>query len=190
MSRLPPVLEQRRRDAVAGLRTAGRAVASAFAPLGRRAPEIVVVVGLVLTVLGALVLVGAERNDARIDAHRGVAVAEVLDGSSLQRTFVRYTASDGAVLTPEDGVFYPRGLNPGDLVRVEYDRTQPYLVRVEGRTWKQGLVPVLVGVVVLWGVLAPVAWALFRGRRRRADRAAGAGTDRPDPRTPVGAGAP
>ena len=125
------------------------------------------VIGLVLSALGMLVLVGAARNDALIDAHLGRATAEVLDGSSLERTFVRFTASDGAVLTPEDGVFYPRGLEPGNLVLVEYDTTEPDLVRVAGRDWTRGLVPVLVGVVVVWLVCGPGVWALARSRRRR-----------------------
>jgi hypothetical protein len=159
------------RTAVTKLRERGRALlADAFAlirPVGRRGPEIVVGVGAVLTVLLALVLVGAARNDAHIDAHTGRAVAEVLDGASSPRTFVRFTADDGAVLTPEKGVFYPRGLQPGQLVRVEYDQTEPELVRVEGRTWTIALVPVLLGVVAIWLVLGPAAWALARLRRRR-----------------------
>ncbi|GLZ44755.1 hypothetical protein Acsp06_09400 [Actinomycetospora sp. NBRC 106375] len=138
-------------------------------PAGRRAPEIVVVAGLVVTVLLGLVLVAAARNDAHIDANEGRAVAEVLEGGSRPHTFVRFTADDGAVLTPEKGVFYPRGLQPGQLVRVEYDRTDPELVRVAGRTWSEGLVPVALGLVVLWAVLAPSAWLLARARRRRRD---------------------
>jgi len=179
-----------RRRAVA--RTVGvayRAVGTALAPIGRRAPEIVVSIGLVLSVLAALVLVGAARNDATIDADRGEAVAEVLDGSSARLTFIRFTAADGAVLTPEHGVFYPRGLEPGDLVRVEYDRAEPELVRVAGRDWTEGLLPVVLGIVVLWVVLVPVVVLLVRARRRRI-AAAAAAVPTPPVRTPVGAGAP
>jgi hypothetical protein len=141
-------------------------------PAGRRAPEIVVAAGLVISVLLVLVLVGAARNDAKIDADEGRAVAEVLEGGSRPHTFVRFTADDGAVLTPEKGVFYPRGLEPGQLVRVEYDRSDPELVRVAGRTWTEGLVPVVLGLVVLWAVLGPSAWLLARARRRRRYAAA------------------
>ena len=181
-------LEVRVRLARRGLVLAGRAVSSALAPVGRRAPEIVVTVGLVLSVLGALVLVGASRNDASIEAARGETVGEVLDGSSLQRTFVRFTAADGAVLTPEDGVFYPRGLEPGDLVRVEYDTTDPELVRVAGRTWREGLVPVVLGVVGLWVVLGPGAYGLARLRRRRAARPEEPLAPTAPEREPVGVG--
>ncbi len=177
-------------DALArGAALAARAVGSALAPLGRRAPEIVVSIGLVLSVLGALVLVGAARNDASIDAARGSAVAEVLDGSTLPRTFVRFTAADGAVLTPEEGVFYPRGLEPGNLVLVEYDRNEPDLVRVAGRTWSEGLVPVLFGIVAVWAVLGPGAYGLARLRRRRGSPGSLASTTPAPAREPIGAGA-
>ena len=167
--------------------SAGRAVLAALAPIGRRAPEIVVVVALVLSGLGVLVLVGAARNDATIDAHRGTAVAEVLDGSTYRRTFVRFTAANGAVLTPQQGVFYPSGLEPGNLVRVEYDTTKPQLVRVEGRTWRQGLLPVALGVVGVWALLGPAAWALARRRRRRATPTVAGPAGAAGDREPVGA---
>jgi hypothetical protein len=149
-------------------------------PAGRRAPEIVVVVGVVVSVLLALVLVGAGRNDAHIDAATGRAVAEVLEGGSRPHVYVRFTTDEGAVLTPEKGVFYPLGLEPGQLVRVEYDRTDPELVRVAGRTWTQGLVPVALGLLVLWAVLGPTAWLLARARRRRRDAAGAAAPDTTD----------
>jgi len=149
-------------------------------PAGRRAPEIVVVVGVVVSVLLALVLVGAGRNDAHIDAATGRAVAEVLEGGSRPHVYVRFTTDEGAVLTPEKGVFYPLGLEPGQLVRVEYDRTDPELVRVAGRTWTQGLVPVALGLLVLWAVLGPTAWLLARARRRRRDAAGAAAPDATD----------
>ncbi|TDQ46661.1 uncharacterized protein DUF3592 [Actinomycetospora succinea] len=140
-------------------------------PAGRRAPEIVVVAGVVVSVLLGLVLVGAARNDAHIDAAQGAAVAEVLEGGSRPHVYVRFTTVEGAVLTPEKGVFYPRGLEPGQLVEVEYDRTDPELVRVAGRTWTEGLVPVLLGLLALWAVVGPSAWLLARARRRRREAA-------------------
>lgn len=162
-------------------RGAGIAVDAArmvLAPVGRRVPEILVGLGAVLTALALLVLVGAARDDASITADRGVAVGEVLDGSDAQHTFVRFTASDGAVLTPENGVLYPRGLEPGNYVLVEYDRTKPELVRVADRTWTEGLAPAALGVAGLWVVLGPLAWYLARRRR------AGAGGT--DDETPTG----
>src|SRR4051812_46741929 len=164
-------LVRRTRERVAPVLVAAFALVR---PAGRRGPEIVVVVGVVVSALLALVLVGAARNDAAIDANTGRSVAEVLEGGSRPHTFVRFTADGGAVLTPEKGVFYPRGLEPGQLVRVEYDRTDPELVRVAGRTWAEGLGPVALGLVALWAVLGPAAWLLARTRRRRREAAAAA----------------
>jgi hypothetical protein len=145
--------------------TALRTTMLVLAPVVRRAPAIVVGLGLVLSTLAVLVLVGAARNDAAITADRGVAVAEVLEGSDSSHTFIRYTAADGAVLSPDTGVLYPRGLEPGNYVLVEYDRDKPELVRVAGRNWTVGLLPVALGVAGLWVVLGPLAWWLARRRR-------------------------
>lgn len=169
-----------------GLRDAGATVRSALAPVGRRAPEIVLVTAVVLSVLCGLVLVGAARNDARIESDLGRAVGEVLDGSSGPRTFVRFTAADGAVLTPEDGVFYSRGLEAGQLVRVEYDRSEPELVRVEGRDWSEGLVPMLLAVVGIWAVLGSLSWWLRRRRSAAAAAVPGPAEPPGTDRTPVG----
>ena len=172
-----------------GTGRAWRAARMVLAPVARRAPEIVLGLGLVLSTLAVLVLVGAARNDAAITGDRGVAVGEVLEGSDAAHTFVRYTASDGAVLTPDSGVLYPRGLQPRDYVLVEYDRSKPELVRVAGRSWTAGLAPVAVGIVGLWVVLGPAAWALARRRRRTsAPVTAVVGAALTPERAPVGAG--
>ncbi|NYD37833.1 DUF3592 domain-containing protein [Actinomycetospora corticicola] len=181
---------ERVRALLASVRSAWRIAGTVLAPVGRRAPEIVVGIGVVLSVLAVLVLVGAARNDAAISADEGTAVAEVLDGGDLGHTFIRFTASDGAVLTPDTGVLYPRGLEPGNYVVVQYDRSKPELVRVADRNWTAGLGPVALGVVGLWVVLGPTTWAL--ARRRRNGRSEDAGVVRPDDdvtpdREPVGA---
>lgn len=178
----------RARSVYEGARTAWEATRSALAPVARRAPEIVVGLGIVLSVLAVLVLVGAARNDAAISADQGTAVAEVLDGGDIGHTFIRFTASDGAVLTPDTGVLYPRGLEPGNYVVVEYDRSKPELVRVAGRSWTAGLGPVALGIVGLWVVLGPGAWALARRRARRGEEAVPVGDDVTPDREPVGAG--
>lgn len=162
-------------DVVARLVVRSRAVAeiamAVARPVGRRAPEVVIGLGVALSMLGVLVLVGAARNDAKIDQSPGQSVAEVLDGSSRPHTYVRFATADGAVLTPEKGVFYPGGLRAGQLVRVEYDRSEPELVRVEGRNWTVGVLPVALGVLAVWALCGPGAWALARARRRRRDAA-------------------
>ena len=140
-------------------------VRPALRVLRRRLPEIVVGIAVLLTVLGVLALVGAAMDDAAISRNRAVATAEVLDGSSWSRTLVRFTAANGQTLVPDNGVFYPRGLEPGQTVAVEYDVTEPELVRVAGRGAADGILPMAGGLVVVWLVLGGLARLI---RRRRA----------------------
>jgi hypothetical protein len=139
-------------------------VRPAWAILRARLAEIVLGIAVALTVLGGLALVGAARDDATIDRNRAVAVGEVLEGSSFSRTLVRFTAGNGQTLVPPNGVAYPRGLVAGQTVAVEYDRTEPELVRVAGRSWVDGVAPMLGGLVAVWLLLGGLA----RFIRRRA----------------------
>jgi hypothetical protein len=139
-------------------------VAPALRAVRRRVPEVVFGIGLVITGLATL---------AAIDANRGVATAEVLEGSSFSRTLVRFTVAGGQAVVPERGVQYPRGLEPGDTVAVEYDLSDPEQVRVAGRSAIDGIVPTLLGLAAVWTVLGPLALWL---RRRRTREAAQPGT--------------
>jgi hypothetical protein len=145
-------------DLAALVRPAARGIA-------RRLPEIVAGLAVVVTVLALLALVGAALDDRAIGANPAVAQAEVLRGSTFSRTLVRFTVANGEAVVPEHGVFYPRGLQEGDTIAVEYDVTEPELVRVAGRSALDGVVPLGLGVVVMWAVLGPLAVWL---RRRRA----------------------
>jgi hypothetical protein len=144
-------------------------LASLVRPVGqfiaRRASEIVTVVAVLVTALGVIALVGAAVDDRAIADNRAVAQAEVLEGSTFARTLVRFTVANGEAVVPELGVFYPRGLEPGDSVAVEYDVTNPDLVRVVGRSALDGVLPLTLGLVAVWGALGPLAIWL---RRRRA----------------------
>jgi hypothetical protein len=133
-------------------------------------PEIVMSVALLITALAVFALSGAALDDHTISANKGVAEAEVLDGSNILRTLVRFTVANGEAVAPERGLFYPRGLQPGDRVAVEYDVAKPDLVRLAGRTWIDGL-PTLGGVIVAtWLLLGPVILWLRRRRSRAAAR--------------------
>ncbi len=146
-------------EAAASARTALRAVA-------RRLPEIVVGLGVLLTLLAGLALVGAALDDRGIDANRGIAIAAVLDGSSFGRTLIAFSLTDGQLVVPKRGVFYPRGTTPGQTILVEYDTTDPDLVRAAGHSGVDGLAPVGAGLLAGWAVLGPLA--LWLRRRRRA----------------------
>jgi hypothetical protein len=141
-------------------------VAPALRAVRRHAPRIVVGIGLLVTTLAALALVGAAVDDAAIDADRGVSTAEVLEGSSFSRTLVRFTVAGGQAVVPERGVQYPRGLSAGDTVAVEYDLSDPEQVRVAGRSVVDGIVPMLLGATAVWTVLGPLTMWLRRRRQR------------------------
>ena len=143
-------------------------------PVIRRLPAMILVLGALCTVMGVLALVGASRDDSEITKHSAVATAQVLPGSNFSRTLVTFTTQDGGTVTPEHGVFYPRGLQPGQIVRVEYDTEHPDLVRVLGRSASVGYLPITLMIVGLWAVALPVAFHL-RGkqlRRMEAERLA------------------
>lgn len=135
-------------------------------PLVRRLPAIILVLPGLCTVIGALVLIGASRDDAAIAAKSAVATAEVLPGSDWRRTLIRFTTAGGDTVIPDKGVAYPRGLQPGQVVRVEYDSTRPDVVRVLGRDASVGYLPIGLMVLGMWVVALPIAFAL-RGRQLR-----------------------
>ncbi|OLT13411.1 hypothetical protein BJF78_03630 [Pseudonocardia sp. CNS-139] len=98
------------------LRPAGRAVR-------RKLPEIVAGFAVLVTALAVFAVAGAALNDRAIAANPAIAQAEVLDGSTFFRTLVRFTVANGEAVVPAAGVFYPRGLQVGQSVAVEYDVT-------------------------------------------------------------------
>ncbi|WP_422655552.1 DUF3592 domain-containing protein [Lentzea sp.] len=101
------------------------------------------------------------RDDVAIEKHLGQAVAQV-DSVAFNRTVVRYATPDGRVIIPSQGVLYPSGLSEGDNVRVEYDQTNPELVRVAGRTATLSLLPVGTFLVSVWIAIAAVVTVLRR----------------------------
>jgi Protein of unknown function (DUF3592) len=122
---------------------------------------VLLAVAAVLTGLIVLALVAAALDDAEISARTGHASAQVLAVTST-RTLVQFAAPGGQVYSPDEGVAYPSGLRVGQLVRVEYNSANPEQVRVAGRTWATGVVPAAITFVVLWALVAPIAWWLRR----------------------------
>jgi hypothetical protein len=138
----------------------------------RRLPAVVVGLAVLVSALAGLSLVGAAVHDSAIESNRALASAEVLEGSTAARTLVRFTVPNGQAVVPERGVLYPRGLQPGDTVTVEYDLTDPEIVRVAGRSAVDGIGPVALGVLGVWTVLGPSALWLRHRRRRDPHRPA------------------
>ncbi|MGB8961215.1 MAG: DUF3592 domain-containing protein [Pseudonocardiaceae bacterium] len=120
-----------------------------------------------LTGLIMLALAGAAVDDAEINARPGHATAQVLAVTPI-RTLVQFTTSDGKVYRPDAGLAYPSGLRVGQLVRVDYDSSDPMAhLRVAGRNWAQGVVPASITLLAAWALVAPATWWL-RQRYRRA----------------------
>ncbi len=144
-------------------------VASLLRPAGkvlrRRLAEIVFGLAVLITVLVGFAIAGAAVDDRRIAANPATAEAEVLEGSGFMRTLVRFTVANGEVWVPERGVFYPRGLQVGEKVAVEYDVTDPELVRVAGQSAQVSMAPLLLAALGGWVVLGPLGLWI---RRRRA----------------------
>ena len=121
--------------------------------------------GGIITGLGLLLIVAAWTEDAKIDRHTGYTSAKVVS-VSFQRTLVSFHTPDGAEHIPSVGVLYPEALEEGQVVSVEYDQTNPDLVRVGGRGVFVTLLPVGSTVLITWVVVVPVVWWI----RRRALR--------------------
>ena len=120
----------------------------------------------VLTLLCAALLFAAIRNDDAISGRTGNANAEVVS-VSFDRTIVRFETPDGVVHIPPNGLLYPDGLNEGDLVRIEYDVTDPELARVAGRSAALAVLPLGSTAGFTWLAAGPLLWWI-RGRRRAA----------------------
>ena len=128
----------------------------------------VVVAACLVTLQSVLLVVGAWRNDQQIERHMGVAAAEVLDAGP-RRSTIEFVTPDRTTYRPELGVLYPSELENGMRIYVEYDKTNPDLVRVQHRDAALAIIPA--GSIALVGWL--VAGAALGGLallQRRFDR--------------------
>ena len=129
----------------------------------------VVIAACLVTLQSLLLVVGAWRNDRQIERHMGVAAAEVLDAGP-RRSTIEFVTPDRVTYRPELGVLYPSELENGMRIYVEYDRTNPDLVRVQDRNASLAIIPA--GSIAVVGWLAAGAILLLLGvleRRARQD---------------------
>lgn len=115
----------------------------------------------IVTFLCVVLVVAAWTEDISIDDNTGYADAEVVS-DTFTRTLVLFYAKDGAEHIPQTGVLYPSGLKEGDVVRVEYSKDNPELVRVAGRGAVITLLPVGLTLVIVWAVVIPGVWWVRR----------------------------
>lgn len=134
-------------------------------PRHRRARIGVVVAATAVSVLAALLVLAAWRDDMLINANKGVTSAEVLSAGRL-RSAVTYVTPDGVTRNPKVGVLYPTKLTAGERINVEYSKEDPELVRVAGRDARVAIIPALSVIVVAWVLALPVLWLLRRSERR------------------------
>lgn len=113
-------------------------------------------------------LLAAMSNDRAIGGHLGTANAQV-DSVSFDRTIIRYETPDSITHSPATGVLYPKGLRAGDLVRIEYDISNPELAKVAGRSATSTLVPLSTTTLVTWLVAILLFWLLGRRGGVRID---------------------
>lgn len=104
----------------------------------------------------------AALNDYRIGSDQAFATADVVNVGVL-RTTVRFPDEYGVYHQPDRGLLYPIGLEAGQRVRVEYQKSEPRNVKVQGRGWTLAWIPALSSLVVAM-VLSGALWLLVRWR--------------------------
>ncbi|WP_345494635.1 DUF3592 domain-containing protein [Nocardia callitridis] len=126
----------------------------------------ILITAVAISVLMVLLVFAAWRDDYLISSDKGMATAEVLSAGRL-RSAVMYVTPDGETHNPKVGVLYPTNLTANERIRVEYSRSDPDLVRVEGRDASVAILPALSVIVVAWLLAIPALWALLRADRRK-----------------------
>lgn len=137
--------------------------------------RVVVLLLTALTTLSAVLLVaGAWRNDFAIESNMGVAAAEVLSAGP-RRSTIEFVTPDRVTYRPELGVLYPSELDTGMRIYVEYDKSNPDLVRVQHRNAALAIVPAGSILVVSWLIAAAalVGLALLETRLDRPSPVSG-----------------
>jgi hypothetical protein len=104
--------------------------------------------GLV-TLQSVLLVAGAWRNDQQIEKNMGTAQAEVLSAGP-RRSTIEFVTPDRVTYRPELGVLYPSELATGMRIYVEYDKTNPDLVRVQHRNASLAIIPAGSTALVGW----------------------------------------
>lgn len=138
----------------------------------RRLHQLIIVLYL-CAMLGSIAMVaGPALNDYRIakDPGRGIATVTSV---AWNKTSVEYQDEAGMFHSPPYGLLYPSGLGQGQQVWVRYAKSDPDIVKVEGRNWTLSLIPAL-SVAIASTAIAAAAWyavsALAQRRERRREQ--------------------
>lgn len=101
-------------------------------------------------------IVGPAYNDYLIGKDPGRGIATVT-GVTATRTYIEFRDDQGRYHVPQTGLLYPTGLGEGQQVWVSYARSNPDLVKVEGRSWTLSLIPAL-STAAVCTLIAAAAW--------------------------------
>lgn len=134
----------------------------------RRLRQAIIFLMVCLFVTCVALVFGCWSDDRAINANRGEAIASVRAVEVL-RTTVDFVDEQGQYQSPPTGLRYPVGLEEGQRVHVEYDRSNPETVRVAGRGWTLAIIPALSVLVAGFIVAAPLWWLSVRASRRRGE---------------------
>ncbi|MFC0316265.1 hypothetical protein ACFQNE_16925 [Gordonia phosphorivorans] len=131
-------------------------------------------IGVLATLIGAVIILGAYRNDAKIDANQATAVADVISADRLHAA-VNFVTPDGVLRNPKFGLLYPTELEAGQRILVDYDATDPdNLARPAGRNAQLSVLPGVSIVVAGWLVALVAMLTVAEVSRRMRLRAAAA----------------
>jgi hypothetical protein len=125
----------------------------------------VVLVASLMTFAAVLLVAGAWRNDLAIESNMGVAAAEVLSAGP-RRSAIEFVTPDRVTYRPELGVLYPSELDTGMRIYVEYDKSDPNVVRVQHRNASLAIIPAGSIIVVSWLTAAVLlTWLMWLENR-------------------------
>lgn len=113
----------------------------------------VLIIAMLATLQSVLLVAGAWRNDWSIEHNMGVAEAEVLSAGP-RRSTIEFVTPERITYRPELGVLYPSELSTGMRIYVEYDKSNPDLVRVQHRTAALAIIPAGSITVLAWLIAA------------------------------------
>ena len=129
----------------------------------------VLMLATLLTFSAVLLVAGAWRNDIAIQSDMGVAAAEVLSAGP-RRSTIEFVTPDRITYRPELGVLYPSELDTGMRIYVEYDKSDPNLVRVQHRNALLAIIPAGSVAVVSWLTAALLLTGLVLLEKRLVGR--------------------
>ncbi|MBH5295090.1 DUF3592 domain-containing protein [Corynebacterium ulcerans] len=112
-------------------------------------------------------VIGPALNDREIAKSPGSTLAKVID-VGIFRSTVEYQDEDGVYHSPRGGLLYPTGLGKGQRVWVTYAKSNPDLVKVQGRGWTLALIPALSTWVVSLAIAVALWWAVTLWYRKHA----------------------